>query len=406
MSRTSRAIREDARARREELVKEGVVRPQLPSVRQLHDSIVVPKIREEVPLHLYLTEQVEPVARSEVDAQTDEFLEEPEEPAYIPRKTGVDVDTQVDNAMVFNFDKDVQPILEVVISKILSQSLTEVREEMEMSSMKGTKAQYERKFTAEEQQRKEKLELEREAYEKKEAMVKKARDQKRRQLETQNRMAAGQFARSVVKDLQMNVIGELRKTGHFSDPMKEAAEKYLNFIYERVADKVKRVESTRELLDEMLRAAVDRTAAQQNQLVEQAVKDSLRREQEYIDATNSKQEVARMKKTKLQLFINSPDFQAPVGPIHLSGSSTVKELEDKVYAWVHDHSDIPPERERLIFDWAEATPSPNQELWQVGFDNAANIRLTIKEIRVSPVPSALIGETVDVIPEEDEEDER
>jgi hypothetical protein len=114
------------------LIRAGKIRPEQPSVREIHENIVVPKKRVEVPLHLYLIEQAEPVYTTEENTQTDEFLAEEPTPIFRPRKTGVDVETQVDSEEVFDYDKDVMPILEVVISKSMEQSIMEVRQEEEL----------------------------------------------------------------------------------------------------------------------------------------------------------------------------------------------------------------------------------------------------------------------------------
>ena len=59
-------------------------------------------------------------------------LQEEPAPEFRPRKTGVDVETQVENEEVFDYERDVLPILEVVISKSVEQSIMEVRQEEEL----------------------------------------------------------------------------------------------------------------------------------------------------------------------------------------------------------------------------------------------------------------------------------
>jgi len=62
--------------------------------------------------------------------QTDVFLKRPPTPEYVPRKTGVDISTQVDDTRdLFKFDKEVAPIVDVIVQKTLEQALFEVQSE-------------------------------------------------------------------------------------------------------------------------------------------------------------------------------------------------------------------------------------------------------------------------------------
>ncbi len=51
----------------------------------------------------------------EVDnnTQTDAFLDRPPTPLFVPQKTGLDATTQIENGDLFDFDFEVEPILEV-----------------------------------------------------------------------------------------------------------------------------------------------------------------------------------------------------------------------------------------------------------------------------------------------------
>ena len=91
----------DHETRKAQLIAAGRIRPKHDSVAQIHEKIVVPKVRTEVPLHLYLLEQEEKPIVVGQDTQTDVFLEEPPPPAYIPKKTGVDMETQVQIVTLF-----------------------------------------------------------------------------------------------------------------------------------------------------------------------------------------------------------------------------------------------------------------------------------------------------------------
>lgn len=94
----------------------------------------------EVDLTPYLTEP-ETQAATEVDVtcQTDEFEERPDTPDYVPKKTGIDASTQIEPDDLFSFDREVEPILEIIVGKTLEQALLEVEEETELQGIETRK---------------------------------------------------------------------------------------------------------------------------------------------------------------------------------------------------------------------------------------------------------------------------
>lgn len=61
---------------------------------------------------------------AEKSSQSDAFQPRPATPPYIPRKTGIDRSTQVEDVReLFIFDLQVEPILDVIVSKTLEQVL-------------------------------------------------------------------------------------------------------------------------------------------------------------------------------------------------------------------------------------------------------------------------------------------
>uniref|UniRef100_A0A096LTE8 Radial spoke head 3 n=1 Tax=Poecilia formosa TaxID=48698 RepID=A0A096LTE8_POEFO len=74
---------------------------------------------------------------SEIDCQTDEFLDKPSTPLFVPAKSGVDVETQIEEGDLFDFDLEVQPVLEVLVGKTIEQSLLEVMEEEELACLRA-----------------------------------------------------------------------------------------------------------------------------------------------------------------------------------------------------------------------------------------------------------------------------
>ena len=77
-----------------------------------------PPARIEVDLTYFLTEQNRPKPiEVEVKCQTDNFMPKPPTPKYVPKKTGIDKDTQIEDYDLFDYDREVQPILNVLLTK-------------------------------------------------------------------------------------------------------------------------------------------------------------------------------------------------------------------------------------------------------------------------------------------------
>lgn len=61
---------------------------------------------------------------------------------FIPQKIGKDMGVQIEDGDLFNFDRDVQPLLTVLIGKILEQTDLELREEEEIKKIREAKAEF------------------------------------------------------------------------------------------------------------------------------------------------------------------------------------------------------------------------------------------------------------------------
>ena len=103
----------------------------LPCRRPPHPSADI-----DVQTENYLEELSDNVRVSEVDTQTDAFLDRPATPLFVPQKIGVDVETQIEEGDLFDFDLEVSPILEVITGKTLEQALMEVLEEEELANLR------------------------------------------------------------------------------------------------------------------------------------------------------------------------------------------------------------------------------------------------------------------------------
>ena len=60
----------------------------------------------------------------------------------MPKKTGIDKITQIGDYDLFDYDKEVQPILNVLLTKTVEQAILEVEEETELDEIRKFKAEY------------------------------------------------------------------------------------------------------------------------------------------------------------------------------------------------------------------------------------------------------------------------
>ncbi len=94
----------------------------------------------------FLTEQGRAAPEEQnVKTQTDEFQPKPPSPKYVPKKTGIDKITQIGDYDLFDYDREVQPILNVLLTKSVEQAILEVEEETELQEIRKFKQEYQKR---------------------------------------------------------------------------------------------------------------------------------------------------------------------------------------------------------------------------------------------------------------------
>merc|ERR1740127_384933 len=97
----------------------------------------------------YLEELTERTVEFEAETQTDFLLDRPPSPLFMPAKIGVDIDTQIEDGDLFDFDVECEPVLEVLVGKTLEQSMMEVLEGEELDSLRRHQDDFEKRRNAE-----------------------------------------------------------------------------------------------------------------------------------------------------------------------------------------------------------------------------------------------------------------
>ncbi|TPX78575.1 hypothetical protein CcCBS67573_g00178 [Chytriomyces confervae] len=173
---------------------------------------------------LYLEELSDKIPEAFAATQTDAFLDRAPSPLYIPQKSGSDVATQVYEGELFDFDFEVEPILEVLVGKTLEQALMEVAEEEELAVLKKHQLAYEEKRNAElaEVQRMEDAERRR-TEEKERRLTEQIRLMKEKQ-DAAEKVAARAFAQAYLSNLVPSVFDSLSSNGYFYDTIEKEVE--------------------------------------------------------------------------------------------------------------------------------------------------------------------------------------
>lgn len=213
----------------------------------------------------YLEVLVDRPPEKEATTQTDALMDRPPSPLFRPAKIGVDKSTQIEPGDLFNFNVEVEPILEVLVGKTLEQAMDEVLEEEELANIRKHKAAFEQQRNIElaEVQRLE-AEERRKAAEK-ERRVAQENNRVRQEEEVMEKVAARGFAKNYLADLHSAVFDKLVGTGHFFDPVeREVNDVFMPWLHKATANCLGQINAARELASELVVAALTAQQAHQS----------------------------------------------------------------------------------------------------------------------------------------------
>lgn len=205
----------------------------------------------------YLEELSDRVPEVEEATQTEAFMDRPPSPLFIPTKTGLDKETQILPGDLFDFDLEVEPILEVLVGKTLEQGLMEVLEEEELENIRKHQEEFEQVRNAElaEVQRLEEEVKRKEAEKKRRLGQERARVKAEKEL--REKVAARAFASNYLTNLQKNAFSSLVQEGHFFDPLTaEVEEKFMPWLLSRVDNRLEQESAARAVTDDVLRHTI------------------------------------------------------------------------------------------------------------------------------------------------------
>lgn len=271
-------LRKQARAHRRRLEP---MRDQSPEAVEGRQHI-------EVQTDLYLEELTEKAQETDMQTQTDAFLDRPPSPLFIPAKTGVDIATQIEEGELFDFDLEVQPILEVLVGKTIEQSLLEVMEEEELKAIRSQQKKFQDIRNAElaEQQRLE--EQSKRRREEKERRVRQQREVIQKETETVEKMAATNYAKNYLQDLVPEVFDSLESSGYFFDVVEREVESdFMPWLMGEVSTELDRTVQARSMLDALIRSAIQNRDTEFTKLYEARIQEEAAASSEALDQPTS-----------------------------------------------------------------------------------------------------------------------
>ncbi|XP_044597291.1 radial spoke head protein 3 homolog isoform X2 [Cotesia glomerata] len=270
-----------AEARRKQIYKK---RAQIQATRSMMMRISSPppvpgRKHEPVQTDLYLEELLEKPQESEAATQTDYFLDRPSTPLHCTGKVGVDAETQIGPGDLFDFDVEVQPILEVLVGKTIEQALIEVLEEEELAALKEQQRRFHELRATEKVEKLRLEEQERRLREEKEQRLKQHDEALKIQEETKERVAAAVLLTGYVAELLPSVLDRLKMSGYLLEEIKEEMGKGEGFIPWLVSEVKKEMDTmvdSKELLEDIIKEILENRAEVYRKQAEDYEEESIR----------------------------------------------------------------------------------------------------------------------------------
>ena len=277
------------------------------------DKLFIPKperVHQGIDIFRNLIEEEKKVVLVDLGIQSDEieYDEIENEKKFLPQKLGKDEATQIMDGDLFDFDKDVQPLLTVIVGKTLEQSLLELEQEQEIENLRQAKLMYSKKRNDDNKRIKnlEEKEIQKKYNNdaKKEIRKQMRETRKKTQKELISRFISKTYLRDLVKNSYQDLIHRCQFRDYSNSTVKDktnfiitAGSKKLNtvfnnmnnFIKDNISSKLKNIENTH------IKAVEDRhkllaKIAEQKEIIRQ------REEEARIKAEEAKKERRRLRR--------------------------------------------------------------------------------------------------------------
>jgi hypothetical protein len=277
-----------------------------------------PPARIDVDLTYFLTEQDDKrPEENEINTQTDVFLPKPPTPPYIPKKSGIDTETQIWDYDLFDYDQEVQPILNVLVNKTLEQSLLEVEEETELTNIRSYKRDAEKKKVVEREDWEQEVRKEVARIKQKNKVLATAREKRRRQEIALHKLQCLNMAKSYLQNAFVNSLQFLNDNSFWRNEFNDSLNiNYKEWLFKSVEDEFNKKAKSEKLCDDMCEEELKKFKGE---------KDPIEKKREYQE---KKKEKMRMIEHPSQRHVHLL-FKPPVPPKQSEFSRKVNKYLEK-----------------------------------------------------------------------------
>ncbi|KAK7930516.1 hypothetical protein WMY93_006911 [Mugilogobius chulae] len=208
----------------------------------------------EVQTELYLEELSNIVMENDVQCQTDAFLDKPDTPLFIPAKSGVDATTQIEDGELFDFDREVQSVLEVLVGKVMEQSLLEVMEEEELACLRAQQRAFEERRDVQLTEVQKLQEQERRHTEEKKRRIAQQNEVLKKEKEIAEKIAARAYTQQYLANLVPSIFTSLRCHGFFVNTVQTDVEtNFMPWLMNEISSSLDKRYDARSVLDDIIK---------------------------------------------------------------------------------------------------------------------------------------------------------
>lgn len=277
---------ERQQARERERAKKSKQPPQSTSIKEVspenrdlqQDSYPIIEEPKQEPL---LEPHGDPVANP-TQTQVEFFIDRPPTPLFIPNEEGIDVDTQIEDGELFQFDEEVDPILEVIVGKCLEHARMEVLEEYEIELMRKHKRIFTQKRNAEliEVQRMEAEFIRREQEDNRRKLQ--ARTQRELKKAAHQKYICRISSKRLFSNIRFDVCKRLQDLGVFKNPQNTTMhDQFMPWLLESLQGNLVRQVTVSDMLETVFKQTHRELSRQHNEAVtvEYARKEQIKQEE-------------------------------------------------------------------------------------------------------------------------------
>lgn len=205
----------------------------------------------------YLEELTERTVEFEAETQTDFLLDRPPSPLFMPAKIGMDIDTQIEEGDLFDFDVECEPVLEVLVGKTLEQSMMEVLEEEELESLRRHQEEFEKRRNAELQEVQRMEAAEKRRSDELQRRIQQQESQRVQDLSAMRKVVSRAISTQHLLGLKDRVLMHLSDAGIFTDQTQLSVEStFLPELWQFVMDQMHQRSESQALVQDVLKSSV------------------------------------------------------------------------------------------------------------------------------------------------------